>query len=255
LFPYIAPTYYDRSWGRSNYNSLQFMLNKHYSNGLAYMISYTWSKSIDIGCSGWFGVEGCSVQDPYHFNNDRSVSGFDVPHVLTVSWLYQLPIGKDKFLHTGSRVADYILGNWQVNGITALRSGIPYTVMVSGDVANTGNTGYERLNLIGNPTPANQGPGQWLVRSAFAVPAPYTFGALGRYPFRADWSKNVDLSIFRQFSIRESKALEFRAEAFNVFNNTVYNAPTADFNSPNFGKVLSIANSPRQLQLGAKIIF
>jgi hypothetical protein len=79
--------------------------------------------------------------------------------------------------------------------------------------------------------------------------------ALGRYPFRADWSKNVDLSIFRQFSIRESKALEFRAEAFNVFNNTVYNAPTADFNSPNFGKVLSIANSPRQLQLGAKIIF
>ncbi|HZT32656.1 MAG TPA: TonB-dependent receptor [Bryobacteraceae bacterium] len=255
LYPYIAPTYYDRSWGRSSYHSFQFMLDKHFSNGLAYMLSYTWSKAIDIGCSGWFGVEGCSVQDPYHFNNDRGVSGFDVPHVLTVNWLYQLPIGKDKWLHTGNRAADYILGNWQLNGITVLRSGIPYTVMVSGDIANTGNTGYERLNLVGNPTPANQGPNQWLVRSAFAVPAPYTFGALGRDAFRSDWSKNVDLSIFRQFPIRESKSLEFRAEAFNVFNVTVYNAPVTDFSSPNFGRVLGINNSPRQLQLGAKIIF
>src|SRR5262249_52862709 len=150
-------------------------------------LSYTWSKAIDIGCSGWFGVEGCSVQDPYHFNNDRSIAGFDVPHVLSVNWLYQFPIGKGKLLSTGSATADYLLGNWQLNAITVLRSGIPYTATVSGDIANTGNTGYERLNLIGNPTPANQGPGQWLTRAAFAVPAPYTFGALGRNPFRSDW--------------------------------------------------------------------
>jgi hypothetical protein len=132
---------------------------------------------------------------------------------------------------------------------------MPYTVMVSGDIANTGNTGYERLNLVGNPTPANQNPDQWLVRSAFAVPAPYTFGATGRDAFRSDWSKNVDLSLFRQFPITESKSFEFRAEAFNVFNVTVYNPPTADFSSSNFGRVLGINNSPRQLQLGAKIIF
>jgi hypothetical protein len=255
LFPYIAPTYYDRSWGRSSYHSFQFSLDRHFSNGFAYMLAYTWSKAIDIGCSGWFGVEGCSVQDPYHFNNDRSVSGFDVPHVLSVNWLYQLPIGRGKRFQTGSKGADYVLGNWQVNGITVLRSGIPYTVMVSGDIANTGNTGYERLNLVGNPTPASQNPNQWLVRSAFAVPAPYTFGALGRDAFRSDWSKNVDLSLFRQFPITESKSFEFRAEAFNVFNVTVYNAPTSDFSSSNFGRVLGINNSPRQLQLGAKIIF
>ena len=65
----------------------------------------------------------------------------------------------------------------------------------------------------------------------------------------------MDLSLFRQFPIRDSNSIEFRAEAFNVFNVTVYNAPTAEFTSPNFGKVLGINNSPRQLQLGAKIIF
>jgi hypothetical protein len=255
LYPYITPTNYDRSWGRSNYNSLQFGLDKHYSNGLGYMVSYTWSKSIDIGCSGWFGVEGCSIQDPYHFNNDRSVSAFDIPHVLAVNFLYELPVGKDKLLHTGNRTADYVLGNWQLNGITVLRSGAPYTTIISGDIANTGNLNYERLNLVGNPTAANQGQNQWLTRSAFTVPAPYTFGSLGRDTFRADWSKNVDLSIFRRFPISESKYLEFRAEAFNLFNVTVYSAPTNNYSSPNFGKVLSIANSPRQIQVGAKVVF
>ena len=83
-YPYIHPTYYDRSIGRGNYNALQFHFNKRFSSGLAYQVSYTYSKSIDIGSSGWYGVEGQSVQDPYHYNNDRSVSGFDLTHVLSV---------------------------------------------------------------------------------------------------------------------------------------------------------------------------
>ncbi|HWB98066.1 MAG TPA: hypothetical protein VG672_15235, partial [Bryobacteraceae bacterium] len=115
--------------------------------------------------------------------------------------------------------------------------------------------GYMRANLVGDPTPSNQGPNQWLNRSAFAAPAIYTFGNLGRDAFRSDWSKNVDLSLFRQFPIWEGKSIEFRAEAFNVFNVTVYSAPVAEFTSTNFGRVTSIANSPRVLQLGAKIIF
>ena len=81
------------------------------------MVSYTYSKAIDIGSSGWYGVEGHSVQDPYNFNNDRSSAGFDLTQVLTVSGLYALPIGKGKALQTGSKFADYILGNWQINGI------------------------------------------------------------------------------------------------------------------------------------------
>jgi hypothetical protein len=121
-FPYASPTFYDRSWGRGNYHSFQFLLDKKLSRGLVYMVSYTYSKSIDIGCSGWFGVEGCSIQNPYKFNNDRSVSGFDLTHTLTVNSIYQLPIGPGKAFQTGNRVADYILGNWQVNGIALFRT-------------------------------------------------------------------------------------------------------------------------------------
>jgi len=65
-FPYIAPTFYDRSIGNGSYHALQVEVNKRYSNGLAYQVAYTYSKSIDEGSSGWFGVEGQSLTDPYN---------------------------------------------------------------------------------------------------------------------------------------------------------------------------------------------
>ena len=102
-YPYIHPTYYDRSIGRGNYNALQFHFNKRFSSGLAYQVSYTYSKAIDIGSSGWYGVEGQSVQDPYHYNNDRSVSGFDLTHILTVNIVYEVPVGKGKRFSTGNK--------------------------------------------------------------------------------------------------------------------------------------------------------
>jgi hypothetical protein len=74
-YPYIHATYYDRSIGRGNYNALQFNMNKRYASGLAYQLSYTWSKSIDIGSSGWYGVEGQSVQDPYHITTPPERAG------------------------------------------------------------------------------------------------------------------------------------------------------------------------------------
>jgi hypothetical protein len=80
-FPYMRPTFFEKSTGRSNYNSLQVALRRSFRNGLAMTAAYTWSKSIDVACSGFFGAEACSVQNEYALNNDRSVSAFDVPHV------------------------------------------------------------------------------------------------------------------------------------------------------------------------------
>jgi hypothetical protein len=256
-FPYILPTFFDRSWGRSNYNSLQFLLDKKYRSGLAYMVNYTYSKSIDIGSSGWYGVEGHSVQDPYTFNRDRSVSGFDLTHVLSANVVYELPIGKGKPFSTGNGVADYILGNWQLNVITLWTSGQPYTLNVNGDSANTGNaSGYLRLNLVGDPTIDNPTRQQWFNRSAFAAPPPFTFGNTGRNLLRSDGRINWDLSVFRAFPFfREGMRAEFRAEAFNAFNQTAYGVPTANLSNSNFGRVTGQANSPRQLQLGIKILF
>jgi outer membrane receptor protein involved in Fe transport len=264
-YPYMNPSTFDRSWGRSTYHGLQAHLEKRLLSGFAYTVSYTWSKAIDIGCSGWFQVEGCAVQDPYNLNNDRGPAGFDLTHILVTHWLYELPFGKGKALQTGSGVVDYVIGGWQLNGISTFQTGQPFTPTVRADIANTMNSahrgasgqfaGYMRLNVVGNHKLANPSPAEWFSRAAFAVPPLYTFGNLGRGRLRADWTRNFDLSVFRQFRIRESARVEFRAEAFNAFNTPVFSVPIEEYLNPNFGRVLGTRLRPRQLQLGLKVVF
>jgi hypothetical protein len=255
-FPYMSPQYFDQSIGRSNYNAFQFTFDKHFSNGLSYLVAYTWSKSIDIACSGWFGNEGCATQNPYSPDLDRAVSGYDLTHMLSVNWIYELPFGKGKRFASGNALADNIIGGWQFNGIGRLASGTPFTVNVSGDIANTGNTGsYMRPNLVGNPYPSNRSPSMWLNKDAFEVPATYTFGNLGRNTVRSDPYKGLDLSVFRKFALTESKDLEFRAEFFNVLNTPVWGIPNHNVSSGNFGRVSSTVSTARQIQFGLKFIF
>jgi carboxypeptidase family protein len=266
-FPYIAPTFYDRSIGNGSYNALQVEVNKRYSNGLAYQVAYTYSKSIDEGSSGWFGVEGQSLTDPYNVAGSRGPSGFDLRHTLSVNMLYQIPVGHGRY-STKNGVLDYIIGNWQINNIFTARSGVPFNVYYgASDLANTGNVSwaqYDRANLVGDPhsglCPNGSPVGSVnciFNTSAFAVPAQYSFGNSGRDAFRSPSFWNLDTSIFRQFPFwGEGRRIEFRAEAFNLFNTVILGTPGNDIsNLSNFGKANSTANSPRQLQLGAKIIF
>ncbi len=266
-FPYIAPTFYDRSIGNGSYNALQVELNKRYSNGLAYQVAYTYSKSIDEGSSGWFGVEGQSLTDPYNVAGSRGPSGFDLRHTLSVNMLYQIPVGHGRY-STKNGVLDYIVGNWQINNIFTARSGVPFNVYYgASDLANTGNVSwaqYDRANLVGDPHSGSCPSGSPVGSvncifntSAFSVPAQYTFGNSGRDAFRSPSFWNLDTSIFRQFPFwGEGRRIEFRAEAFNLFNTVILGTPGNDIsNASSFGKANSTANSPRQLQLGAKIIF
>lgn len=254
-YPYMqVPTSWDRSWGNANYNALQASLERRYAHGLAFTASYNYSKAIDPGSSGFFGVEGNSIQNPYNMRADRSVSSYDVTHNVVLSWVYDLPFGKDKSFRTGNRVVDYITGNWQINGIADLRSGIPVNLTVSGDIANTGNVNYMRPNVIGDWHLDNPSPAKWFNTAAFNAPTAFTFGNAGRNILRSDAVHRFDMSVFRKFPIRERAYAEFRAEAYNVFNSVTYNAPTADFASVNFGKVLS-AMAARSMQLSARIYF
>jgi len=256
---YLTPTNYERSDGYSLYHALETSLNRRLSKGLGFLVSYTWGKSIDLSCSGWAGVEGCANQDPYNTRADRSVSSYDLTHVFNTSLVWELPFGQGKRFATGNRAADYVIGNWQLNTIMVLRSGVPYTLGVSGDIANTGNSNsagfYVRLNQVGNAKLSNPSPAQWFNTQAFATPAPFTYGNMGRNAMRADWGKNVDLSLFRVFPIGETVRLEFRAEAFNTTNTPVWGVPVVNFANPNFGRVLGIANTPRQLQGALKLTF
>jgi hypothetical protein len=92
----------------------------------------------------------------------------------------------------------------------------------------------------------------FLVRAAGAQ---YTFGDLGRDTLRSDWYRNIDLSVFKELPIRESKRLEFRVEMFNAFNTPVWSTPITSLDSPNFGQITSTANTARQIQFGLKFYF
>jgi len=126
---------------------------------------------------------------------------------------------------------------------------------VPGDIANTGNTGYLRANLVGDPGIANPTADAWFNKSAFAPPAQYTFGSLGRYAMRSSGFWNVDFSLFRRFPFMESRAFEFRAESFNIFNTVILGIPNGNVLDANFGRITGTANAPRSLQLGLKLQF
>jgi len=260
-FDYIGATAYDRSVGKSSYNALQASLKGNAQHGLTYLISYTWSKSLDLGCSGWYGVEGCSIQNPYNLQADKGPAATDLPHIFSAAWVYTLPFGKGQKLSSQSGVVNALVGGWNLNGVLSLSSGTPFDVGTSKDIANTGNYnygngyGYERLNLVGNPYPSTKTPAQWINQSAFQLPAQYTFGNLGRDSLRSDWSKGLDLSIFRQFPFTERFRLEFRFEMFNATNTPVWAVPVTNQDSPNFGVVTSTANTARQLQFGLKLYY
>ncbi len=255
-YPYITPTFYDRSVGQSKYNSFQFRLQQRESHGLTYIISYTRSKSMDNGCSGSFGAEGCEIQFPYNTNLDRSVSGFDLPNIFSGSFVYDIPIGNGKSFSTHNRFADYVIGNWQLGGILSLHSGTPFDVTVSnGDTSGTGNT-VERANLLSSDVYVHgQDPTVYLNPAAFGTPAQGTYGNLGRNSLRTNSFHNLDLSLTRRFPIKERFSLEFRADAFNISNSVVFAQPQRTLGNRNFGIITSTANTERQIQFSMKLLF
>jgi outer membrane receptor protein involved in Fe transport len=257
LFPDLPVSLYDRSIGQSSYNGLLVKLEKRLSSDFSYLISYTWSKSIDVASSGLFGVESGSLQDPYNPNESKSVSGFDIPHYFSAAVVYRLPLGPGgRVLREG--IASRVVGSWQINAITQLRSGQPYTFSTNLDIANIGarsNRTRVRPDLIGNPHLDNPTPAAWFNTMAYAVPRQYTFGSSGRNQLRSDGYQVVDLSLYREDSLTERLRMQFRAECFNIFNHPAFGLPQTLITDPNFGKVSDTTSKARQIQLALKFIF
>jgi len=261
-YPYIPPTFYDRDNGFANYNAFQFSMNHKTGKGLSYLVSYTYSKVINTGTDGWYGADGGAPQQPYNLNGDKSVAGFDLTHIFSASWVYQLPFGKGMRFTTGNRGLDYVVGNWQFNGLFFASSGQPYNIGSSGDIANTGNITERANRLQGVATTANKGsPGSegyainWLNKAAFTAASTYTYGTEGRNDLRMDWPRNFDLSLFRSFPVSEAKRLEFRAEFFNAWNTPRFGQPDSTVGDQYFGQINGTANSPRIIQLALKLYF
>jgi hypothetical protein len=260
LYPYIAVTPYDRSFGNvGSYNALQASLARR-SATFGYQVSYTWSKMMDDGTDGWFGAEGTNATDPYHpaaFGN-HSVASYNLKNILAVNTVYSVPLGRGTNLSTGNRALDYALGGWQVNGLFQAHSGQPFTPYISSDIANTGNSGtYEHLNLVGDPNKlAKRSTAEWFNTAAYVTPPGYTYGTAARNSLIGPAFWDLDGSLFRSFPIGGDREFQFRAEAFNLLNNVNLGLPSNDINSGHqFGTINGTANSARQIQLVLKFIY
>jgi len=260
----------------SIYHGLQLSANKRFSNGLEFLINYTWSKSIDDASTGddnvtWLG-SFTSLQDPNKPWLERSLSTFDTPSVLKFSYSYDLPIGRGKaLLGNMPRVLEAMIGGWKTNGIWTISDGRPLAVTVSNGGTPIPTYGSQRPNLVGTPK-RNYGHDwvdQFFVDSTvFAQPDPFTLGNMPRTiaSVRTPLAFTSDLSVSKQFvlsNVHEGIRLELRLEAQNAFNHPLfslgtpgpYGDSTLNVGDPSFGIIPRMANSPRQVQLAVKVSF
>jgi hypothetical protein len=243
--------------GNSEYEALQASFNKRFSKGVSIIAAYTWAKLMtDVSNGTWAGT--ASVRSYYCVSCEHSPSTYDVPHRFTLSSVGELPFGKGKKFGSGwNRLVDSILGGWQANGILTLASGQP---LVFSTAVNNSYTfgGGQHPDVVGNPVlSSGKSIYQWFNTAAFAQPANFSSGNLSRTytGVRADKTKNLDFSLFKNFHIKERLQAEFRAEAFNLTNTPVFGAPGTTVNGANFGIITGQSNVPRNLQLALKVLF
>ena len=250
------------SSGSSLYNSLQIKLQQRLSSGLSVLSSYTLGKSTDDQ-SNFFSSAG-DPNFPQDSNNpeaERGRSNFDVRHRFSANFFYELPVG------TGCRfLADRgwlsrLLEDWQLTGIVTLQSGRPFTVALLPEIDNS-NTGFaalgfganDRPNLVGDPSVSDPSANRWFDTGVFAVPPFGSFGDAGRNIVEGPGFQNVNVALLKHVPLREGVRLQFRLEAFNVFNHVNFDLPDSFLGSPTFGRILS-SGTQRRLQLGFKLLF
>jgi len=250
----------------SIYHSLQLLAEKRYSNGLQFLATFVWSKSIDDSSNAddnvtWLGSFS-SLQDPNKPWLERSLSTFDIPYVVQFSYTYELPFGRGKMmLGNMPHWADLILGGWKTNGIWRIADGRPLAfTLADGNALPT--YGQQRPNLVGTPK-RNHGSDQVWVNQYFADTSvfqrtpDYTLGDAPRAygGLRTPWSFTTDLSLGKQFQVREEMNLEFRIEAQNAFNHPVFGTPNTSVDDSSFGQITYASVGPREVQLAIKFNF
>lgn len=248
-FTNIVPLYFPGS--NSIYHALQNTFKRRYAQGFQFEGSYTWGKIIDTGDNH---------QNTYDIEASRGLAGQDVAHRFVLSVVYDLPIGKGRAVDTGgSAFANLLFGGWQVNGIITYQTGTPISISAnntSGLFApatrpnNNGRSG-KKTGRVQDRLDA------YFDKSVFSQPAAFTFGSHSRYSpdIRGDNVRNWDISLFKEFQIRERLVSQFRAEFFNATNTVRFSNPNTGVTSAAFGVITGQANAPRQIQFGLKFLW
>jgi hypothetical protein len=235
----------------SNYNALQISLRRN-TGPLILSVAYTYSHSLDDSSDRYDG----SFVNSYDLRANYGTSGFDQRHLLNISYVYDFPF----FKHGG--LEHKLLGGWELSGIVTWQTGTPFNVYPNrfGDNAGVAN-GYgtgSYADVVGNPhavPSGTSGLGPLLFNpAAFADPTGLTFGNQGRDFLSGPAFSNFDMALFKKFAVTETAHFEFRAEAFNVFNQTEFVGVNPVIDQLNFLRP-SYAQPARVLELALKFIF
>jgi hypothetical protein len=263
--------------GHSTYHALETSFEHRFSHGLYLMATYTFCKLISTSNGEDANRDTLgAVQNQYNRRLDKAVAyNEDTPHNFHIGYTYDLPIGKGRaLLNNMPKVLNGILGNWKVSGIHTYVSGTPLWVSCNQNFFGAGSNARcsfapgvstGQIPLI-NPAwtgshdnigTAALGKIPYLNPAAFVLPPNMTYGDTPRQMsyLRRPWTVNEDLAILKNFVIHEKANLEIRASASNAPNRVVLGAPNTTQSSADFGRITGQGNSPRTVQLGARVSF
>jgi Carboxypeptidase regulatory-like domain/TonB dependent receptor len=256
------PTLNANSW----YHSLQIRFQKRASHYISFEGNYTFSKSTDDSSAGrnaWVGNLG--FDNPQVLDNlkaEHAISANDTPHRLTAAIIFDLPVGKDRLIGGAMNpVLDAIVGGWSLNGVVTLQSGQPLSIFNDAGLLVDGN---QRPNVVCSQLStglsyheAAKTGGAVLNQDCFADPGDNILGNAPRYfsNLRGDGIRNLDTSLTKEFTIREGKILQVRAEMFNAFNHQRFAFPDLGSGDGALGQVTSTTNNFRRMQFGARFQF
>ncbi len=255
-FKRTVPTNFFQGGISSNYHSLQVTMNRRFTSGLFVKAAYTYSKAIGSVDDG-DGTNSLAFNTPSQLARNRARQGYDIPHILQMAYMYELPLGAGKKWANTQRAARLLLGGWQVNGIFSAFSGTPFTVTGSDtSLSAPGNTQTaDQVNPVVTKldgifdTP-------YYDPKAFAAVNTARFGTTGRNILRGPGAVNLDASLFRRFQLTERFQLEFRAEAFNAANTAHFANPSANVSdSKSFLKITEARPDERQFRFGLRLAF
>ncbi len=230
-----------------NYNALQVSLKRQLSNRLSFNVNYTYAHALNNGGS----VFADNTQNDHYLPGEYGNANSDIRHYLEFNYLYQLP--------AVPKVPRVIGDGWQLNGITSMRTGLPINVACGCDSVGIGE-GTERPNIVPGVSPQpshkNVPTGPQINIAAFSTPAQYTFGNVSRNSLHGPGAVNFDMSLFKNFKAYRNGVIQFRAEAFNVFNHPNFANPGSTLSAPaTFGQSFSTSTGIRSLQLAVRYDF
>jgi hypothetical protein len=257
-FPqFNAVTRISPMWGNSSYHGGNLKIEKRFSNGLNFLMNYTYAKFIDDTYAQFeAGESDLGMQNYYDRAAEKALSGNDVRHRLAWSSVYEIPLGKDRALLQNGPLA-MILGGWNFGTIVTLQQGSPMglTTQVNG-LGSAFTPGPQRVNVLRDPAlpKGEQTVERFFDTEAVAAPGTLVFGNSSRALLTGPGLVNFDVSLLKNHRWGEHYNVQFRFEAFNFFNHTNFNEPGRALGAANFG-VISSAGSPRSLQFGLKFAF